>query len=425
MEFSQHNIFSKIKDSENYFIVNILHGNADIISKDEAFKINDFIKNGLDESDFAKQLIVQQYFIDQSIEKNIYKNKYLDFIENREKDEIQIFYVPNYSCNFACSYCYQNEYTYPKSENENKVIDAFFDYISSEFSERKKYITIFGGEPLMSSEHQFNTIKYLIDKSLEFNIEISFVTNGYNLKDYINVLKKAKIREIQVTLDGTAKIHDNRRFLKNGDNTFERIVDGINICLKNKITINLRVVIDNENINDLPNLAKFAINSGWTKSNYFKTQIGRNYELHSCQKNNFKLLTRISLYEKIYEIIKKYPEVLEFHKPAFSVSKFLFENEELPDPLFDSCPACKTEWAFDYTGNIYSCTATVGKHSEALGTFYPTVSKKTELINNWYYRDVTEITECKSCNLQLACVVAVELFLKINLVTLQNPTADQ
>ena len=72
-------------------------------------------------------------------------------------------------------------------------------------------------------------------------------------------------------------------------------------------------------------------------------------------------------------LIRQHPAILQFHKPAYSVSKFLFENGELPDPLFDSCPGCKTEWAFDYTGRIYSCTATVGKPGEELGTFYPEV----------------------------------------------------
>jgi uncharacterized protein len=85
------------------------------------------------------------------------------------------------------------------------------------------------------------------------------------------------------------------------------------------------------------------------------------------------------------------------------VSKFLFENGILPDPLFDSCPGCKTEWAFDYTGKIYSCTATVGKSGEELGTFYPLVSKRNDLISNWEDRDVTSISKCADCSVKLAC----------------------
>ena len=163
------------------------------------------------------------------------------------------------------------------------------------------------------------------------------------------------------------------------------------------------MVIDKENIDDLPEMAQFAIDKGWTKNELFKTQLGRNYELHHCQVTSEKLFSRISLYETIYQQVKQHPHILEFYKPAYSISKFLFENGSLPDPLFDACPACKTEWAFDYTGHIFSCTATVGKADESLGTFYPDVSRKDEMIAVWENRDVTAISECFTCSMQLAC----------------------
>ena len=105
----------------------------------------------------------------------------------------------------------------------------------------------------------------------------------------------------------------------------------------------------------------------------------------------------------VTNLLKKYPYIKEFHKPAFSVSKFLFEHGSLPDPLFDSCPGTKTEWAFDYTGKIYSCTATVGKSGEELGTFYPGISLNDDAVSEWEERDVLSIDKCRSCELQLAC----------------------
>jgi uncharacterized protein len=102
-------------------------------------------------------------------------------------------------------------------------------------------------------------------------------------------------------------------------------------------------------------------------------------------------------------LLKKYPEIREFHQPAFSISKFLFKEGRLPDPLFDSCPGTKTEWAFDFTGKIYSCTATVGKAGEELGTFYPEITLDEDKISDWESRDVLSIKECRDCNQQLAC----------------------
>jgi uncharacterized protein len=404
LKYSGHNIFSRIKNSENHFIVNLLSGNADILSPEEAQKLEELRKNELvPDNGFTRELAEKGYITDPAAEKSVYRQKYLEHLDLTDSEEIQLFFVTNYSCNFACSYCYQDEYAPVHGQLSTEIIDAFFKYIGINFAGRKKYITVFGGEPLLQGLKHMELISYLVAKSISAGIELCFVTNGYSLPDYIEILKKGKIREIQVTLDGTSQVHNNRRFLKGGGPTFERITAGIDACLLSGMPVNLRMVIDRENITDLPLLAKFAIEKGWTGNELFKTQIGRNYELHHCQSSSGKLFDRISLYEEISELISENPHITEFYKPAYSVSKFLFENGNLPDPLFDSCPACKTEWAFDYTGSIYSCTATVGKSDELLGTFYPEIALDQELAAKWESRNVLAIEECSSCNLQLAC----------------------
>jgi len=228
---------------------------------------------------------------------------------------------------------------------------------------------------------------------------------SHNLLEYIPIFKKSNvnIREIQVTLDGIETIHNRRRKLKGGQDTFNKIVEGIDLAIKENYPINLRVVVDAENIENLSDLANFAITKGWTAYSKFKTQIGRNYELYSCSFEQDKLFTREKLYEKLFFLIKENPHILEFHKPDFSIIRDLKENGQLPFPNFDACPATKSEWAFDFTGKIYPCTATVGKTGEELGTFYPEVSLNTRKIEEWNNRDVLSITECKNCSLQLVC----------------------
>jgi uncharacterized protein len=403
MIYSRHNIFSKIKESDNYFIVNLLSGNADILDPDEGCMVQDFRDGKTISAKFHSNLVSQGYIVDANEEASLYRKKYLDFIDERDEEEIQLFFVPNYSCNFACTYCYQDEYTTSKQGLTIEIIDAFFKYVNTEFAGRKKYITVFGGEPLLNSPKQKDLIAYLLQQANASKLEVCFVTNGYSLTDYIDILAVANIREIQITLDGVGIMHDERRFLKGGGKTFDKIVDGVDACLKNNLPVNLRMVVDKENISGLAEMARFSIDKGWTKSNLFKTQLGRNYELHHCQATSEKLYSRISLYETIYEQVKLHPYILEFYKPAYSISKFLVENGELPEPLFDACPACKSEWAFDFTGHIFSCTATVGKEGESLGTFYPKITRKEEMVNAWENRDVTSIPECSTCSMQLAC----------------------
>ena len=397
LTLSKYTIFSRLKDSQDYFLINLLSGSADILEPDKATEILENRFTGIEE------YVEKGYLVDEKEEEKRYKLKYLEFLENREQDEVQVFFVPRYSCNFACSYCYQAEYQPETQSLRKEIVDAFYRYVDERLSDRRKYITIFGGEPLLNDEKSREEMEWLLSGATERGLDVAIVTNGYNLKEYLDILSRASIREIQITLDGTQSTHDSRRFLANGTPTFHKIVEGIDAALERNTPINLRIVVDKDNIDNLKDLASFAIDKGWTKNSRFKTQIGRNYELHTCGYNVERLFTRAGLYEKIYEIIKEYPRFLEFHKPAFSISRFIFENGECPVPLFDSCPGTKTEWAFDYTGKIYACTATVGKAGEELGTYYPEVTNKEEIIDIWENRDITSIPQCRTCTFQLAC----------------------
>ncbi len=397
MKLSKHNIISSIAGSKDYFIINLLSGEADILTTRQ---YNQLIGDTYPDKE---ELIKKGYLIDPGQEEKLYRKKYLEFLDRRDSDEVQLFFVPAYSCNFNCAYCYQGEYLKKTKKPDLKIIKSFFGYIDRQFADRKKYLTVFGGEPLLDSAWHRDFIRAFIRESNERKLDIAIVTNGYHLSSYIDIVKEASVREIQVTLDGTEEMHNKRRPLKSGGGTFRQVVEGIDACLENDLPVNLRMVLDKQNIDELPKLARFAAEKLWTKSPLFKTQLGRNYELHNCQVNSDQLYNRIDLYRDIYQLIKKHPEIADFHKPAFSISRFLFEEGILPDPLFDSCPGTKTEWAFDYSGKIYSCTATVGKAGEELGTFYPEVFLNEDRITEWESRDILEIPECRDCSLQLAC----------------------
>ncbi len=398
MKLSKYNIISQLYGSDKYIIVNLLSGNADILDKDEMKVLNDPLQ-GIGNSDFA----AKGYWVNPVEEEKLYKKKYLEFIDNRDTDEIQLFFVPTYNCNFSCSYCFQNTYNTDGSLFTKELIDDFFSFVDRYFHHKQKYITLFGGEPLLNSPKYINLVTYFIDQVSKRKLELAIVTNGFHLAEYIPLFQNVSIREIQVTLDGTAKVHNSRRKHKNGEGTFDKIVVGINMALKNQFPINLRMVVDKNNMGDLVNLAHFADEEGWIGHPLFKTQLGRNYELHDCSIFADALYDRIQLQQDVFNIAKAHEVVGRFHKPSFSVMKFLEENGELPFPLFDSCPATKTEWAFDCYGKIYPCTAMVGKNGESLGTFSPKVSIDEKKIGEWEDRDVLAMQQCRECELQLAC----------------------
>jgi uncharacterized protein len=397
MRLSRFNIVSRVRDADAYLVANLLSGQADVLGLEDGERL------ARGELVHEADLVAKGYLVDPDEEERRYRRAYLDFVASRETDEVQIFYVPTYACNFGCSYCYQDEYAPPPAAEQDAVVDAFFAYVEKTFADRRKYVTLFGGEPLLASPGARHVVEKLVRGTAARGLDLAIVTNGFHLAEYVPLLATGRIREVQVTLDGTEKVHDDRRYLKGGSSTWKQVVAGVDACLAAGLPVNLRTVIDRDNVESFVELARFAIARGWTDSPLFKTQIGRNYELHHCQSERDKLYTRLSMFEDLYRIAKASPELLRFHKPAFSVAKFLFERGQLPSPLFDSCPACKTEWAFDYTGRIYPCTANVGKEGESVGTFWPSVRVDAARVEPWEERDVLAIDRCKGCSAQLAC----------------------
>ena len=62
MIYSRYNIFSKIRESENYFIMNLLSGNADILNSEDAEKVKAVqTDNNYPYDDFVRELAGKGY----------------------------------------------------------------------------------------------------------------------------------------------------------------------------------------------------------------------------------------------------------------------------------------------------------------------------------------------------------------------------
>jgi uncharacterized protein len=397
MQLSTHNIIGKLRDSDSWFILNPLARSADLLEPARGEEL------ARGEISHAEELASRGYLVDPADEARRFRAAYLGFLDRRDSAEVQLFFVPWYDCNFACPYCYQADYAPEARQLDPEVTDAFFRHVSHRFAGRAAYVTLFGGEPLLPGRSAKDAAAHFLAAAGRAGLGTAIVTNGYTLPAYVGLLKDSVIREVQVTLDGVGALHDRRRPLRGGAPTFDAVAAGVDAALAADLPVNLRVVLDRENIGGLPDLARFAAERGWTGHPRFKTQLGRNYELHTCQARSTSLYTRVEMYEALYGLVRSHPGILDFHRPAFSLSRFLWENGELPEPLFDSCPGCKSEWAFDFTGRIYSCTATVGKEGEELGTFHPVVAENAQKIAEWEERDVTAVPECRDCGVALAC----------------------
>lgn len=442
--------FTFTTDTNRSFVMNYLTGAMDEIEPTEKIDIDERLVNG-DWSKFTSaDYMIERGYLFNSIEdeKTVIRDKFIEFQEEYDRTATQLIFSTSFVCNFSCVYCFQESYKETSKILTPAIVDAFFDYINRRFAVEpvRPYITLFGGEPLLGAQRYRKSLLYMLEKAKEYNYSICIVTNGYELSTYLADFKRigVSIKEIQVSLDGSPEMQNKRRPTAGGKPTFEKVSQSITDALSDGYRINLRMIVDRDNLTSLVDLANHAKATGWMSypQSKFETTIGRNYELHTCQPKA-NLFDRTTLWQEFVKVAKQYPILAEFHRPQFHGMRYLKENGSLPMPIFDGCPAGKKEWAFDLNGNIYGCTASVGVEKFRLGNIFDdtfitketitkaqyscedsidqpyTSSFRTELLQpvsdknqlpepalqaiEWSRRDVLSIDECSKCPVSLSC----------------------
>ena len=130
-------------------------------------------------------------------------------------DYLLLYILPNYKCNFSCSYCFSGRERSDKELDQNKLkamLDYFID--CNRVREKKLYITFLGGgEPMLS----WKTVKYGIEyahsraetQHIRLNIEI--VTNGSILNENIpETLVKYNV-QVRVSFEALEDVQNLQR----------------------------------------------------------------------------------------------------------------------------------------------------------------------------------------------------------------------
>ncbi len=401
---SRYNLITQI-DSENSAVFNPLSGAFDIADNETVKRFTD--GKPLDDDEQEYWFTRGYFFGTAEEEQNYIEKRYNDFHDEVIKSEVQFVFVPTYSCNFSCGYCYQKGVDRSVSYPSHELIDNMVDYMVNFRKENKRdvYLTLFGGEPLQDKKENYDMMEYLVKKLTDNSIGFAVVTNAYNLSKYIKILEKGIIREIHISLDGDKEVHNKRRKTGQDANTFDAIMEGITKAVSLFIPINIRMIIDKETIGTLPLLAERLDKAGFLDlpKTRFKTSLGRNYELINEYMKPGDLFTLDEMYRVYTDLLMQNPILKKLHTPSYFGISHMVDKGEMYIPDFDSCPAFKSEMAFDYSGGIYSCTASVGREDYKVGTFYPELYIDEQKTADWKKRSILTIPECKDCSVGVVC----------------------
>src|SRR5579864_18004 len=170
--------------------------------------------------------------------------------------------APTLRCNFGCEYCYVDL-------NANKMSVANRGRLARFFARKlhprsRATVCWTGGDPSLAMDVVAELSRGFLAacRERESRYDAFMITNGYLLDDaMLDQVLAAGIGGLQITFDGDREHHDRRRFLASGAPTYDRILANVRRACE-RIDVNLRVNVDRENHETVPNLLADLAASG-------------------------------------------------------------------------------------------------------------------------------------------------------------------
>ncbi len=412
MRISEHIIYLDLKkDEKNSLVIHGITGAFDILSKDTCLKLKsrDIMNFSEEELQFLKK---RGYITTLTAEEELqYRNKIISVINKATNGNVSITILPTYDCNFRCEYCFENMIfskgkDYLSHTISKEIIDSVFNQIEIYQKEGKTVsgIHLFGGEPLLSKNK--DVVEYIAKKANDVGVPIQCISNGYDMDEYIAIIKKYNFQSVQVTVDGIEETHDKRRYGVGKKPTYKKIMDNIELALKNDISITARTNVNKGNIAQINLLIEEYKKKGWLEipnfRYYFKSTI-KCYE-----KNEENSIAEPHLMKEIKSIHNGSPDKFLYNSIYGSLAikiKSMLENNSFAPLTSVYCGANAGMYSVDPFGYIYPCWDVLSEKDAIIG-HVDTDSKMFHLNNvhnKWKERTVDKIEDCKNCNYMMFC----------------------
>lgn len=320
-------------------------------------------------------------------------------------DMFSSYILLTYHCNMKCLYCYEGELHSLAGNMDLQMARQVLKWIQDEVRLNKSGlidIAFFGGEPLLNRE----TLSYLADGLKSFSmsrgIKYNFVlvTNGTFLsREVFAELVKNDIRTIQITLDGSSRVHNQLRPTLTGGESYSKIIqnlaDNVDAIKQShmNVIINVNLSLVNSHPDDIEPLLRDLIDLGLQDS------IVLSFSEVFC---SLRKVPEGPLYEHITE---------KEHLLSNEIQCLQLANAlgfRLDPKYFLRVGACtfkrKGFFAVDPKGDVYKCSSGVGKKEFYIGNVGDSVFDLAKAESKYLNSEPWNNRECIDCGYFPLCL---------------------
>jgi len=241
---SEYLVYAKIPDSSGYAVLDLYQGSYTILSSAELYLLSVFETLDPDHPALEK-------FRKFGLIVNFNQAAALDAAGRSNcglSSTVNLTICPTMGCNFDCPYCFEDHRSGRMAPQVQEQVVQLAEKLLHRFCAKRLSISWFGGKPLLSPDIigslSLRLIELANSKGAEYSAMI--VTNGYLLnEENTELLKRCKVGQAQITLDGLEEAHDRTRHLAGGGKTFTHICDNLRRKLPFQILIRHNVHRDN------------------------------------------------------------------------------------------------------------------------------------------------------------------------------------
>lgn len=320
----------------------------------------------------------------------------------RKRSHFLLTILPTFECNLSCSYCFVGKKCgLMSSEVQQQIVHFVRNYLENNAIPSMN-VDWLGGEPLLA----LNIIESLSSDFREScenhgaQYSAQAITNGTLLDEKaIQVLQKAGVERLQITIDGPSDIHDRRRGFRKGDgSSYEAIIEGIERAI-GKFQIRLRINVDRRNLGDA-----FVLLDEFEERRWL-----------GPEKRFYPYLARVSPFTKACaKVVNHVCTVNDFYLTQFDWWKRLQQLSfpvafqplyHFPEPRPYNCGAVgANSFIFTPEGEIHKCGLAVDDSSQAIGKIGKPIDMGDPNSKQWLRYSPVDNPKCRDCSYLPTCL---------------------